>query len=330
MSDTATTPRPVDAVLRRMFEIVTLIKLTDERFRSLIGRGAIRVTYYSPRGQEIISAAFGTELRSDDYMVTTYRGLHDHLAKGVPPKDLWAEFLGRITGTCKGKGGPMHITDPRSGLMVTTGIVGSGLPIANGLALASQLRGTDQVTVVNFGDGASNIGAFHEALNLASLWRLPVVFVCQNNRYAEHTPFAFGTAARQVSDRGVAYAMPAVTVDGNDPIEMHRVATEAIGRARRGEGPTLVEAMTYRFFGHINGDPMEYMPAEERAAAIDADPVPRFRTWLLEHGICTEADLADIEATATVAIDEAVSYAMESPPPALDELWTDVLAGSAR
>src|SRR5258708_7475922 len=167
-----------------MFETMTKIKRCDERFRSMLTSGQIVITYYSPRGQEVIPSAFSALLRLDDYMVTTYRGLHDHIGKGVNLRELWAEFLGRREGTCKGKGGPMHITDPKSGLMVTTGVVGGGLPIANGFGLAAKLNGTDQVTVVNFGDGASNIGAFHEAMNLAAVWELPVVFVCQNNGYA--------------------------------------------------------------------------------------------------------------------------------------------------
>lgn len=316
---------PVEA-LGRMFETMTRIKSCDERFRSMIGAGQIVVTYYSPRGQEVIPAAFSALLGRDDYVVTTYRGLHDHLAKGVNLRDLWAEFLGRRTGTCKGKGGPMHITDPSAGLMVTTGVVGSGLPIANGFGLAAKLRGTTQVTVVNFGDGASNIGAFHEALNLASLWKLPVVFVCQNNRYAEHTPYADGTSAERVSDRAVGYGIPGVTVDGNDPVAMYQAASDAVGRARAGEGPTLIEANTYRFYGHIMGDRMPYMPKEERAAAMEADPVPAFRSWLLEQGCFTEAELADVESRVQAELDDAVEYALACPPPAPEEVLDDVYA----
>jgi pyruvate dehydrogenase E1 component alpha subunit len=263
-------------------------------------------------------------LRPDDYVVTIYRGLHDHLAKGVPMRELWAEFLGRSTGTCKGKGGPMHITHPDSGLVVTTGIVGSGIPIANGFGLAAQLAGTDQVTVVNFGDGASNIGAFHEGMNMAAVWKLPVVFVCQNNLYGEHTPMSMSTGVEYISERGAAYGMPAVTVNGNDPVAMWHAAGEAIARARAGEGPTLIEARTYRFYGHLMGDAMEYMPKEERKAAMAADPVPAFRAWLLENGHATEAQLAEIEDKIVAMVDDAVEFAMNSPEPSLDELYTDV------
>ncbi|MBK9179151.1 MAG: thiamine pyrophosphate-dependent dehydrogenase E1 component subunit alpha [Acidimicrobiales bacterium] len=313
-----------------MFEIQSTIKQCDERFRTMLMSGQISLIYYSPRGQEVIPAAVVPHLRADDHLVTTYRGLHDHLAKGVPLRDLWAEFLGRSTGTCKGKGGPMHITHPASGVMVTTGIVGAGLPIANGLALASQLRGTDQVTVVSFGDGASNIGAFHEALNLASVWALPVVFVCHNNQYAEHTPLAEGTSVARIADRAVSYSMPGVTVDGNDPIAMWRAAGEAVARARSGGGPTLLEAVTYRFWGHLLGDAMEYMPTEERAAAMEADPVPRYRAWLVAEGHASEEELLDIEARAATAIDDAVEFALASPPPDASELFTDVFAEVAR
>jgi TPP-dependent pyruvate/acetoin dehydrogenase alpha subunit len=317
---------PDRTALLAMFEKQTLIKQCDERFRSMLMSGQIALIYYSPRGQECISAGYSVHLRPDDYVVATYRGLHDHLAKGVPLNDLWAEFLGKSTGTCKGKGGPMHITHPSSGVMVTTGIVGSGIPIANGLALASQLSGTDQVTFVNFGDGASNIGAFHEGLNMAAVWKLPVVFVCQNNQYGEHTPMAMATAVDKISKRGAAYTMPAVTVDGNDPIAMWRAAGEAVERARNGGGPTLIEAVTYRFWGHLMGDAMEYMPKEERKAAMDADPVPRYRQWLIDNGHATEDELAAIEAQKNVEIDAAVEFAVNSPEPELSELYTDIYA----
>jgi acetoin:2,6-dichlorophenolindophenol oxidoreductase subunit alpha len=312
--------------LGRMFETMTRIKRCDERFRSMIGSGQIVVTYYSPRGQEVIPAAFSAILRPDDYVVTTYRGLHDHLAKGVTLRDLWAEFLGRGAGTCKGKGGPMHITDPRVGLMVTSGIVGGGLPIANGFGLAARLGGTDQVTVVNFGDGATNIGAFHEALNLASVWKLPVIFVCQNNLYAEHTSYADATSAAHVGDRAAAYAMPGVTVDGNDPVAMYEAASSAVSRARAGEGPTLLEAVTYRLNGHVVGDRMEYMPADERDAAAAADPVPVFRQWLLDNGHFDEAALSAVEQAVDDELEDAVAYALACDPPALSELGTDVYA----
>ena len=209
----------------------------------------------------------------------------------------------------------MHITHPETGVMVTTGIVGSGLPIANGLALGAKVLGNDRVTICNFGDGASNIGAFHEALNMASVWKLPVVFVCQNNRYAEHTAFAIGTSAAQVADRAVGHQMPGITVNGNDPIAMWAAAKQAIDRARSGEGPTLIEAMTFRFLGHSMGDDSHYIPKDEMDAAIAADPVPAFRAYLLDNGHADAAGLAEIEAAIGLSIDEAMEFALPSEFP---------------
>jgi TPP-dependent pyruvate/acetoin dehydrogenase alpha subunit len=309
-------------ILRR----ATTIRMCDQRFRSMIKSGQIQVVYYSPWGQEVLAACVGTALGDSDYMVTTYRGIHDQLAKGVPMASIWAEYLGRVTGPCKGKGGPMHITDTAHGLMVTTGIVGAGLPIANGLGLSSQIGGDGRVTVVNFGDGASNIGAFHEAMNLASLWKLPVVFVCQDNGYAEHTPLTGGTSVGVIADRAASYSMPGVTVDGNDPRAMFPAVSEAVDRARRGEGPTLVHAKTYRFGGHSLNDTMHYMPKDEYQAALTADPVPKLRAWTIDAGHATEDQIAELEDDIRAELDEAVRTALAAPHPTVDELLTDVYA----
>jgi TPP-dependent pyruvate/acetoin dehydrogenase alpha subunit len=317
---------PDGKTLLEIYRRATLIKQNDERFRSVIKSGKVAMPYYSPRGQEIIPSAISVHLSDEDTICTIYRGIHDMLAKGVPPKFLWAELAGKSTGTCKGKGGPMHVTDPSHGVMVTTGIVGSSMPIANGLALAAQIRGEKTVSIAYFGDGASNIGAFHEALNLASLWKLPVVFVCQNNRYAEHTRFAYGTAVERISDRAASYSMPGIHVDGNDPVEMWKVAKEAIARARAGEGPTLIEAMTFRFFGHIFGDADNYMDKAEKQAAIARDPVPALREKLLQEQHANEEELAAMEEAIEKQIDEALAFALESPFPDLVELRRDVYA----
>ena len=314
-------------VLRTIFEAMTRAHRVDERLRTMITSGQVFLIYYSPRGQEAVAAALAPLLRPDDYLVTTYRGIHDQIAKGIPLKPLLAEYFGKATGTCKGKGGPMHITHPESGVMVTTGIVGAGLPIANGLALAAKLRATDQVTVVTFGDGATNIGAFHEALNLAAVWELPVVFVCQNNQWAEHTSIADSQRVAHIADRAAAYGMPGETVDGNDPIAMFTAAAAAVSRARAGDGPTLLEARTFRFCGHLVGDTMEYLPPAELEAAMAADPVPKFRAWMLENGF-SEEELAGIEAAVDAEIDDAVEFAQTSPPPDADELTRDVVHAS--
>jgi acetoin:2,6-dichlorophenolindophenol oxidoreductase subunit alpha len=321
---------PEKSTLVDMYRRMALIKLNDERFRAVIKAGKIVAPYYSPRGQEVIPAAISVSLSDADYICTIYRGTHDMLAKGVPVKLLWAEVAGKATGTCKGKGGPMHITHPATGVMVTTGVVGSSLPIANGLALAAQIRGEKRVTVAYFGDGASNIGAFHEALNMASVWKLPVVFVCQNNHYGEHTRYEVTTSARQIADRAIGYQMPGVRVDGNDPLAMYAVGKEAINRARDGAGPTLIEAMTFRFHGHVFGDADAYMDKERKAAAIAADPVPRFRARLIAEGSATETQLAALEAEIEAEIDAAVEFALASPFPGIEELARDVFAAEAR
>jgi pyruvate dehydrogenase E1 component alpha subunit len=276
----------------------------------------------------VIPSAVSASL-NDDYIVTIYRGIHDMLAKGMPLKDLWAEIAGRVDGTCKGKGGPMHLTYPAKGIMVTTGIVGSSMPIANGLGWASQLSGDGRVTVASFGDGASNIGAFHESLNLAAVWKLPVVFVCQNNLYGEHTTYEKATSAKRIADRAASYDIPGVRVDGNDPVAMFNVARGAIERARAGEGPTLIEAMTFRFHGHVFGDADGYMDKAQKQAAVAADPVPAFRARLIADGIASESVLADMESEIDAAIDEAVEFALASPFPTLDELSRDVYGEAA-
>ena len=324
---TAAPPTPPDrSVLLDIYRRATAIKQNDERFRATIKSGRLTATYYSPRGQDLIPAAVSVCLDDRDYICTIYRGVHDMIARGVPLKLLWAEIAGKATGTCKGKGGAMHITHPASGIMVTTGVVGSSMPIANGLALASQIRDDKRVTVAYFGDGASNIGAFHEALNMAAVWKLPVVFVCQNNRYAEHTKYEFATSAKRVSDRAAGYQMPGVTVDGNEALGMYAAAKAAIDRARGGAGPTLIEAMTFRFYGHVFGDADKYMDKGEKEAAMARDPVVCFRTWLIHEGHATEADLQRMEAGIESEIDTAVDFAFSSPDPDVSELRRDVLA----
>lgn len=309
-----------------MYRKVSLIKFNDDRLQSEIRAGRLVMPYYSSRGQEVIPAAISMHLETSDYIVTIYRGIHDSVAKGVPLPELWAELAGRVNGTCKGKGGPMHITHPDSGVMVTTGIVGSSIPIGAGLALASQYKKDGRVTVANFGDGASNIGSFHEGLNLASVWKLPVVFVCQNNRYAEHTSYAKGTSCTHIADRAAAYNMPGIRVDGNDPEAMYLAAGEAIERARSGGGPTLIEAETFRFCGHVVGDGSSYIPESEMAEAKDKDPFPIYQQWLIEKGYASQADIEAIDRTNQEAIDAAREYAHSCDYADVSELKRDVYA----
>ena len=299
------------------------IAQVDKKLRGLLAGGSLAVVYYTVRGQELVSAAMMAALEPSDYLVTTYRGQHDQIAKGVPLNLLFAEIAGKATGTCKGKGGSMHITHPSTGVMVTTGVVGSGLPIANGLALASQNRGDGKVTLVCFGDGATNIGAFHEAMNMAQLWKLPVIFFCQNNRYGEHTAFADHTKVDAIVTRAAAYGMKGVHVDGNDAEAMYTVATEAVARARAGDGPTLIEAMCYRMMGHFFGSDFSYMPKEHLAEMAAADPLPRLRKLMLDYQF-SETELDAIVADIDAEVEAAATFAAESPFPDASELRKDV------
>jgi TPP-dependent pyruvate/acetoin dehydrogenase alpha subunit len=314
------------STLLTIFSKMSLLKQNDERLRAAIRQGKIFAPYYSYRGQEVIPAAVSTVLRPTDYVCTVYRGIHDMLAQGCPLDKLWAEVAGRATGSCKGKGGAMHISHASTGVMVTTGIVGSSLPIANGLAWGSTLKGTDAVTVAYFGDGASNIGHFHESLNMAALWKLPVIFVCSNNKFAEHTRTENCTAIDHVAKRAASYSMPGVTVNGNDPVAMYSAAREAVERARGGQGPTLIEAETFRFFGHVFGDDDAYMLPGERKAGMDADPYPQYRSWLIEGRFATDAELADIEKVHAQVIEDALQFALKSPYPEPTEMFRDVYA----
>jgi TPP-dependent pyruvate/acetoin dehydrogenase alpha subunit len=311
-------------VLLDVYRRAALLKANDERARKVILSGQIAMVYYSYRGQEIIPSVMGHVLRDDDTLCTIYRGIHDMLGKGFPLRELWAELAGRTTGSCKGKGGPMHLTYPAKGIMVTTGIVGSSAPIANGLAWATQLDKADRVSVCTFGDGASNIGAVHEAMNLASVWKLPTIFVCQNNLFAEHTTFEKMTGGGDIAKRAEGYGMPGVRVDGNDPAAMYSAFSEAVARARAGEGPTLLECMTFRFFGHNFGDDDSYIPPAQKAAAMAADPVPQLRARLIADRIATEEELAAMEADIEAQIDDALAFALASPWPEPEALRFDV------
>jgi pyruvate dehydrogenase E1 component alpha subunit len=311
-----------------MYETMSLIVACDDALRSGLSSGQLAFSYYSPRGQEAVAAGWAAATDQRDMLVTTYRGMHDQIAKGVPLHPLLAEMLGRATGTNGGKGGPMHVTWPETGMMLTTGVVGSGLPIATGLAWASQLAGDDRVTIACFGDGATNIGAFHEAMNLASVWKLPVVFLCQNNRYGEHTPIAHHQHNENVAMRATSYAMPGETVDGNDPVAVWRVVSDAVTRARAGDGPTLVEAVTYRLFGHVFGDPMKYVERAELDAAWADEPTGRFRRTLEQEGVLDAASASEIESRCAEDVAAALSRALSDPEPGPEVLLEDVTSDS--
>ncbi|WP_082682886.1 thiamine pyrophosphate-dependent dehydrogenase E1 component subunit alpha [Mycobacterium sp. GA-1285] len=305
---------------------MALMKAADDRLSRGIGTGEFMCVYWPSRGQEAIAAAMAVAMRDDDQLVTTYRGLHDLIGKGVPLEEIYGEMMGRTVGAGRGKGGTMHIANPDRGVMLSTGIVGAGPPVAVGLAMAARRKGLDRVTVVSFGDGATNTGSFHEAANMAALWDLPAVFVCQNNLYAEMTPTGDTMKLDHIADRAAGYGMPGVRVDGNDPIAVTAALQDALARARAGEGPSLVECVTFRFRGHYFGDRMRYIPDEQMAAAVDADPVPRFRRHLVDNGICSDDDLARIDEGALAEVEEALETVLAADVPSPAELDRDVYA----
>ena len=316
-------------VLSNIYRLMVRIAECDAAVQRGLSAGELQFQYYPCGGQEAIAAVVGILLQADDYLVTTYRGVHDIVAKGTPIQEIIAEMYGRSAGTSKGKGGPMHLSDPNSGLMVTTGIVGAGTPIANGLAWASQLKSTGQVTVVSFGDGAANIGAVHEAMNLAAVWQLPVVFLCQNNLYAEYTSLAESTSSPTLAGRADGYAMVGVQVDGTDPVALYPVAADAIERARSGNGPTLIEAVCHRLQGHAFGSEQTHMDQAALAAAIEAEPIKTFGGWLVDQGIASAEELETMKTAARAEVDEAMDFARAAAAPADDEVYIDVFSDSA-
>ncbi|HEY7936903.1 MAG TPA: thiamine pyrophosphate-dependent dehydrogenase E1 component subunit alpha [Candidatus Limnocylindrales bacterium] len=315
------------AMYRTMVECRTF----EERAQQLFFEGLVRGTTHLGNGQEAVAAGFGGAMRADDYTFCTYRGHNHTLARGVPMAPIFAELFGRGSGLMGGKGGSMHLTSVEHGAMGSYAIVGAHLPIAVGAAWSAQYRKSGQVAVCFFGDGATNIGAFHEALNLAAVWRVPAVFVCENNQYMEYTAIGSVTAVeRPAADRAAAYGLEAIVVDGNDVRAVHEVARTAIDAARAGDGPALIEALTYRHGGHSRADPGKYRPDAEVQAWLARDPIPAERARLLAEGV-REAELARIEAEATAAVAAAEAIARDGPEPdpaTLEtELWSD--GGSA-
>jgi len=317
---------PAAAELERMYEVIQTVMLCDERAKAEVRAGRMQAAFYPVRGLEGVCAALGAELGHSDHLVSTYRNLGDAVAKGVSLRSIIAELYGRMDGLAKGKGGPMHLHDPEAGLMATTGIVGSGLPIAVGLGLAAQLDGADRVVAVTFGDGATSIGAYHEAMNLASLWRLPVLFVCQNNMWAEHTPIAEYAPNPELAGRAGGYAMAARLVDGFDTIGTWRAISDAVADIRAGRGPVFLECRTYRLTGHSSTADYTYVPEEELEAAARRDPAVCFGPWLAAEGLVSLSRLAEIDDVAAAAVDDAFTFAQASPPPTDAEVYRDVFS----
>lgn len=309
-----------------LYRLMSKVHHSDQRVRKGLSSGEIAMSYWPVDGQEAMSAGAALALSSTDQLITTYRGLGDVVAKGIGLPGYFAEILGRGTGLSKGKAGAMGIYDPDHGIAWTTGIVGAGPLIANGIALAESVKGSDRVVLVSFGDGATSIGYVHEAMNMAALWALPVVFFCQNNAWAECTPVAGYTRTPRLSDRAAGYAMPGVTVDGTDPRAVYQAVAEAAERARSGAGPSFVEAVAYRLQGHYFGDQMPYADPDELAAKRADPPFARYRRRLIDEGITSEADLDHIDSALIAEIETAFTAARDAEPPVDDELIRDVFA----
>lgn len=313
-------------VLTNIYRQMARIRATDKAIQAGLSSGRFFFTYWPMTGQEAIPAVISQLTTTRDYMVTTYRGIHDQVAKGVDLFKLFAEAMGRIDGVNKGKGGSPHISDPASGSMLTTAIVGAGAPIANGLAIAAQSRGEDRVTIVNFGDGATSIGAVHEAMNLAGAWKLPVIFMCQNNQIAEYTFIPDYTASPDFAGRAAGYGFTGVKLDSRDPIAFYHGMKKVIEQIRAGNGPVFVEAITHRHGPHAGVGDSKDITAEALAAEKAAWPVPRTRALLLETGICTEAELTAIETEAAAEVEDAIVKALACQITPVEETLLDVYA----
>jgi TPP-dependent pyruvate/acetoin dehydrogenase alpha subunit len=309
-----------------MYRTMVRIRLFEERVSKEFAAGNIPGFVHVYIGEEAIATGACANLRPEDYITSTHRG-HGHLiAKGGRTDRMMAELFGRQTGYCQGKGGSMHIADTEIGILGANGIVGGGINIAGGAALSAQMRGTDQVVICFLGDGASNRGTFHEGVNMAACWDLPVVYIIENNLYAEKTRITETTRVANLADRASAYGIPDVTVDGNDVIAVYEAVHEAEARARKGKGPTLVECKTYRWHGHFEGDRQTYKPKQEVEEWQKKDPIPIFRKKLVEMGTVTTPASERIDRETAEEIENAVKFARESPFPTPEETLRDVFA----
>jgi pyruvate dehydrogenase E1 component alpha subunit len=319
-------PAPDQKTRLALYEQMVRLRYFEKRAHDLFLQNLVKGTSHLALGQEAIAAAFGVAMRPDDYTFATYRGHAHTLARGVPMTPVMAELLGRENGLMAGKGGSMHLTSVEHGVMGSYAIVGAHLPIACGAAWSAQYRGSGQVAAVFFGDGATNIGAFHEALNFAAIWTLPVVFICENNLYMEYTRTSTITAVKQpAAGRAAAYGLEPLVADGNDADAMYHVAAAALEAARAGDGPTLIEALTYRHGGHSRADPAKYRPQAEVDEWLARDPIPAYRARLIEAG-ADGGTLDAIEKAAAEDVDAATEQAKAGAVPGADLLMKDVWA----
>ncbi len=315
-----------EATALEMYRKMIEMRLFEKRVYDLFLQNLVKGTTHLGTGQEAVAAGVSQAMNDDDYVFTTYRGHNHVLARGTPMTPVMAELLGRENGLMHGKGGSMHLLDVSRGVLGAYAIIGAQLVIANGSAWSAKYRGTGQVTVCFLGDGATNIGAFHEALNLAAIWELPVVFVCENNQYMEYTPIGAVTPVpRPAADRAASYGLEGIVVDGNDVEAVYQTAQAAIDRARANEGPSLIEAITYRHGGHSRADPGKYRPATEVLHWLARDPLPAYRKVLIGRGV-DEAVLDAIDKNAKDAVDRATEEAKAGPEPRLELAGTNVWA----
>lgn len=325
MTDRKASPKSLPK--EKLIELYTTMmrsRAFDQKVVELFTQGFIPGFTHVGIGQEAIAAGVCAHLRQSDNIFTTHRGHIQAVAKGIDVKRAMAEIFGKKSGFCKGKGGSMHLADKSIGLMGSTAIVGAGIPIATGAALSFKLQKTGQIAVSFFGDGAVNHGTFHESLNMASLWQLPIVYCCENNSWSQFSPQTLTTKVRDVASRAAAYAMPGVTVDGDDVLAVYEAAEKAIARARKGEGPTLLECKTHRWYGHFVGDPQKYRTEEDLEACRKCDPIALFEARLIEEKVLTPGEVEKTRQKAQAEIEEAIKFAEESPLPEVDELLANV------
>jgi pyruvate dehydrogenase E1 component alpha subunit len=313
--------------LLHMYRQMWQIRLFEEEVESLFMEGQVTGSTHLYIGQEAVAVGACAPLEPDDYITSGHRG-HGHcIAKGGKLRPMMAELLAKETGYCRGKGGSMHIADMELGILGANGIVGGGIPLATGAALASVIKGSDQVALSFFGDGGANQGCFHESANLAAAWRLPVVYICENNLYAMTTPGRQHLSQPDIALRASGYGFPGVIVDGQDILAVYEATAEAVDRARSGEGPTLLECKTYRYKGHYVGDPIVYRTDDEVAEWQKRDPILIFQQLLEDNGLLDSGQADAIRVEVAAEIDDAVQYAIDSPEPPIQALWEDVYVG---
>ncbi|WP_211254636.1 thiamine pyrophosphate-dependent dehydrogenase E1 component subunit alpha [Ureibacillus massiliensis] len=320
VADYNVTQQQAESIWSKLSEI----RYFEEKSIEAYKQGLLGGSLHPYIGQEAVATGIGEFINESDYMTTTYRGRGHALAKGADPFKLFAEMFGRVDGYCKGKGGPMHIANSDLGMLGANGIVAGGIPIAVGAAITAKSMNKGQVAITYFGDGATNQGVFHEAMNLAAIMKLPVIFICENNLYSEMTPIKDSVLNEHLAERGLAYRIPSYVVDGNDVFAVRKVAKLAIEFARNGDGPVFIEAKTYRLLGHMFGDTEIYRTKEEVNSWIDKEPLKQFKRRMLESNILSEEKLDEIEESVKILIDDAFERAKKSEQPGFEEVYTDV------